>query len=146
MLHFEGDRSFSKPPADVWTKLCDARFLVQCISGAELVGQAEATAAACKLRPGFAFMRGTLEVNLKVVEAVQPASVRVIMHSKGVGASSEVEAVLTLAAKDSGTAVHWTADVKSLGGLLKLVPHGLIRGAAQSVIDDVWKQVEAKIG
>ena len=29
------------------------------------------------------------------------------------------------------TRVHWKAEVKQLGGLLKAVPAGLIRGAAQ---------------
>ena len=31
MLQFEGDRDFTLAPADLWAKLTDARFLVQCI-------------------------------------------------------------------------------------------------------------------
>jgi carbon monoxide dehydrogenase subunit G len=144
-LNFEGDKQFARPPADVWNKLSDARFLVQCIPNAEVVGAPVETSAVCKLRPGFAFVRGTLEVTLSVVDKAEPTSVRLGLHSKGIGASSDVEAVLGVAARNGGTAIHWTADVKSLGGLLKLLPQGLIRGAAQSVIDDVWKQVEARL-
>jgi carbon monoxide dehydrogenase subunit G len=145
MLHFEGDKEFSKPPAEVWARLSDARLLVQCIPGAEPVGQAEPTTAACKLHPKLAFVRGTLEVTLRVVEAVEPTTVRLSLLSKAVGASSEVAVVLALAGAGDGTRVHWTADVVSLGGLLKLVPSGLIRGAAQSVINDVWAQVDVKM-
>jgi carbon monoxide dehydrogenase subunit G len=133
-------------PDEVWAKLSDARFLVQCIPDAQVVGQPEPTVAVCKLRPGFAFVRGTLEVTLRVIEATAPSTVRLSLFSKAMAASSEVEALLALTPKDEGTHVHWTADIKSLGGLLKVVPSGLIRGAAQSVINDVWAQAEAKLG
>ena len=32
-----------------------------------------------------------------------------------------------------------------LGGLLKLLPKGLIRGSAQKIIDDAWNLIEAKL-
>ncbi len=32
-----------------------------------------------------------------------------------------------------------------LGGLLKMVPSGLIRGAAQKVIEDVWDGIAKKL-
>jgi carbon monoxide dehydrogenase subunit G len=144
-LTFGGDKQFARPPAEVWAKLSDARFLVQCIPNAEVLGTPEAVTAVCKLRPGFAFIRGTLEVTLTIVEKAEPASVRLALHSKAIGASSDVEAVLAMTPNEGGTALHWTAEVKTLGGLLKMVPQGLIRGAAQSVIDDVWKQVDARV-
>ena len=145
MLHFEGDRDIAKPPAEVCARLSDARFLVRCIPNAEITGEPTPTTAECKVRPGLSFVRGTLVVTLRVEEAVEPSSVRLGLDSKGIGASSMVEAILAIAAHEGGSRVHWTADVKSLGGLLKLVPQGLIRGAAQSVINDVWAQVEKEI-
>jgi carbon monoxide dehydrogenase subunit G len=145
MLHFEGDRGFSQPPAELWARLSDPRFLVGCIPGSESVREAAADHAVCMIRPGFAFVRGTLEVTLKVVEAVAPASVRLELHSKGIGSSSDVAAALALTPQDAGTRVHWTADVQSLGGLLKAMPPGLIRGAAEKVIGDVWTNVTARL-
>jgi carbon monoxide dehydrogenase subunit G len=41
--------------------------------------------------------------------------------------------------------VQWRSEVKSLGGLLKMVPSGLIRGAAQKVIEDGWAGVAQKL-
>jgi len=144
-MQFEGDKDFSKAPADVWGKLSDARFLVQCIPGAESVARAEADEAVCKIRPGFAFVRGTLEVTLRVKERQADSAVRVTLTSKGVGTSSEVDIAMALAAQDGGSRVHWKAEVTQLGGLLKMVPKGLIRGAAQKVIGEVWANVEANL-
>ncbi|SRR5579885_3521331 len=146
MVRFEGDRDFRLPPAELFARLTDARFLVQCIPDVESVTQIESDRASLVLRPGFSFVRGTLEVALEVVEAVAPASARWRMTSKGIGSSSEVAAALALAAHDGGTRVHWTAEVVSLGGLLKMVPSGLIRGAAEKVVNDVWAAIEAKLG
>src|SRR5437588_416553 len=70
MLHFEGDKDFQQPPAELWTKLSDARFLVQCVPGVETVIKAEPTEAVWILRPGLAFVRGTLEITLTVRDAM----------------------------------------------------------------------------
>jgi carbon monoxide dehydrogenase subunit G len=142
MLHFEGDIVFSQNADDLWSRLSDARFLVQCIPGVESVSQAEPEQAVCVLRPGFAFVRGTLEISLRVVDPVSAKAVRFNVRSKGIGSSSTVEAALTFQSHNSSTQVHWTADVLELGGLLKAVPRGLIQGSAQKVIADVWAAIE----
>jgi carbon monoxide dehydrogenase subunit G len=145
MVRFEGDQYFQQEPAELFAKLSDARFLVQCIPDVESVTYAEPDRAALVVRPGFAFVRGTLELSLRVLDAVAPTSARLATASKGIGSSSEVEAVLALASHEGGTRVHWTAEVKSLGGLLKMVPSGLIRGAAEKVVGDLWSAVAARL-
>jgi carbon monoxide dehydrogenase subunit G len=145
MLHFEGTKEFARPPADVWAKLSDARFLVQCIPGVESIAQAEPDRAVCVLRPGFAFVRGTLELTLQVVDLVAATSARILAQSKGIGTTSDVEASLILTPKDAGTHLQWNADIKQLGGLLKAVPQGLIKATAQKVIADAWATVAAKM-
>ena len=143
MLHFEGDQDFAQPPAEVRAKLTDARFLADCIPDRQSVAESAAEKVVCTIRPGFAFVRGTLEVTLRVVE-VSEAAARLALHSKGIGSSSDVEAALTFAAHEAGTRVHWTADVTHLGGLLKAVPQGLLKAAAQKVIADVWTAIAAR--
>ena len=156
MLRFEGDRDFAQAPADLFEKLTDARFLVTCIPDVENVAQQEADRAVLTLRPSLAFVRGTLEVTLQIVEKTLATAARILLTSKGIGSSSTVEATLALAphtnpplpvagGQGGGTRVHWTAEVKELGGLLKMVPQGLIRGAAQKVLNDAWTAVEAKL-
>jgi carbon monoxide dehydrogenase subunit G len=145
MLHFEGDKELAGGPSAIYAKLSDARFLVQCIPRAELVGEAEADRAVCKVRPSLSFVTGSLEVTLQVVERVPDSAVRVAIHSKGIGSSSDVDTALTLTPQEGVTRLHWVADVTRLGGLLKAVPSGLIRGAAQKVIGEVWNNVEARL-
>ncbi len=145
MLRFEGDRDFPQPPAELFAKLTDARFLVTCVPDVEGFAEQGPDRAVFSVRPGLAFVRGTLEVTLRVIEKTPPTSARMSLVSKGIGSSSTVEATLALAPQDAGTRMHWIAEVKELGGLLKMVPQGLIRGAAQKVLDNAWKAVEAKL-
>lgn len=144
MLRFEGDRDFALPPAEVFAKLTDVSFLVGCIPDVETVRAVESDRAELVLRPGFSFVRGTLEVTMRMLEKAGSAA-RVQLLSKGIGSSSEVEATLELTPAESGTRVHWAAEVKSLGGLLKMVPAGLIRGAAEKVINEAWTRIAAEL-
>jgi carbon monoxide dehydrogenase subunit G len=145
MVRFEGDRDFARPPAEVWAKLTDPQFLVTCIPDVQTVKAVGADHADLVLRPGFSFVRGTLDINLKVVDPVPPSSAKVRILGKGIGSSSDVDATLALAPAGEGTRVHWTVEIKELGGLLKMVPSGLIRGAAEKVVNDAWAGVTAKL-
>src|SRR2546423_1662017 len=96
MVHFEGDKTFPQPPAHVWGKLADARFLADCVPGVEAITHAESTRVSCTLRPGFAFVRGTLELSIEVVDAVPDKSAKILLSTKGIGTTSAVEASFTL--------------------------------------------------
>jgi len=146
MLHFEGTKDLALPPDAVSGKLRDAGFLVECIPGVESIKQSGSDDASCVIRPGFSFVRGTLEVNIHIAEATEPAVVRLAIASKGIGSSSQVDARMSISSQDSGSRVSWSADVTELGGLLKAVPQGLLKASAQKVIQDVWNGVEAKLG
>jgi carbon monoxide dehydrogenase subunit G len=145
MILFEGDRDFAQPVAKVAQKLGEASFLVGCIPDVESVAKSEPAEAVCTVRPKFAFVRGTLELSIRVVEMIPEQSVKQLIHSKGIGSSSTVEATLTFTAQGEGTRVHWQARVTEKGGLLKMVPEGLIRGAAQKIIADAWLTVERNL-
>jgi carbon monoxide dehydrogenase subunit G len=142
MLHFEGTREFRNSPAEVWDKLSDVRFLVACIPDVESVSQADRKSAVFVIRPGFSFVRGTLEVNLQVVPKVEGKELAFMVASKGIGSTNKLDAELTLSPGDGGTVAQWSVDVKELGGLLKAVPQGLIKASAQKVIGDVWASLE----
>lgn len=144
-LHFEGDQSLPRGPEEVRAKLSDARFLVRCIPDVQSVTRSEPQEAGFVVRPGFAFVRGTLETTLRVLDGTPGQPLRLEVYSKGIGSHSRVAATLTFAPRDNGTLVHWAADIQELGGLLKAVPAGLVRASAQKVIADVWKMVEAEL-
>ncbi len=111
-----------------------------------MVGEPQRDHGVCTVRPGFGFARGTLETTVEIVSGTEPTDLRFRLSSKGIGTSSEVESTLTISAAPDGSCVHWAADVKHLGGLLKAVPSGLISGAARKTIDDVWEGIGKKLG
>ncbi|MFL5245678.1 MAG: SRPBCC domain-containing protein [Gemmataceae bacterium] len=145
MSHFEGDKQFRQNPKDLAAKLSDARFLVGCVPDVESITATSTSEATCVLRPGFSFARGTLQVTLRFAQPVLEDAIQIHLHSKGIGSTSEVEALLKIGPTDRGSQVHWSADIKQLGGLLKAVPQGLIQAAARKVIDDAWTAVEKKL-
>lgn len=145
MIHFEGDKSFPLPIAEVAAKLSDAGFLAKCLPDAE-VAEATLEKAAWKLKPKLSFLTGSL--NVEMTQAAQEAgkSVAYKVLAKAIGASSTVQTALTFAETPSGgTTVHWTGDLTEVTGLLKMVPKGLLQGAAQKVIEDVWAAVGARL-
>jgi carbon monoxide dehydrogenase subunit G len=145
MLHFEGDREYPQPPATLWPKIADVQFLAECVPDAESVSYPEPDVAQLVIRPGLAFVRGTLELTMRLSDRLEGSSAKLHLATKGIGSSSNVEAAYSLAAHNGSTRLHWTADVTQLGGLLKAVPQGLLKAAAQKVINDAWVALEAKL-
>src|SRR5262245_1979382 len=145
MIHFEGDKTFPLPVADVAAKLSDAGFLANCLPDAE-VSEATLDKAAWKLKPKLSFLTGSLNVEMTSTAREPGKSAAYKVFAKAIGASSTVVSSLTFAeAPGGGTAVHWTGDLTEVTGLLKMVPKGLLQGAAQKVIEDVWAAVGATL-
>ena len=88
MQQFQGHQDLPVEPAAAWRKLSDARFLAECIPGVEKVTLDEPDRVQCVLRPGFTFVRGTLELTLEVVDRMPNTSARLLLHSKGIGTNS----------------------------------------------------------
>ena len=145
MQPFSGERTFALPPDQLWPKMRDAGFLATCIPDGLPHDGATRDCAVCTVQPGFSFMRGSLDVTIEILGGEEPKTLRYSQKSKGIGSSSEVETALTFEPHESGTKIRWTAEVKNMGGLLKMAPSGLIRGAASKVIEDVWTGVAAKL-
>jgi carbon monoxide dehydrogenase subunit G len=145
MLRFEDDKTSIAEVSACWAKLADLRFLTQCIPNIESVVQSQPDQVRFKLRPGVSFVRGSLDVTFKIDQLEPGKSARYSIHSQGIGSSSDVEALLTLEPVENGSHLHWTVDVKSLGGLLKALPQGLIKASAQKVIGDIWSAVEKNL-
>lgn len=145
MQPFAGERIFPLPPEQLWPKMRDAAFLATCIPDGTPHAGGTRDKAVCTVRPGFSFVRGSMDVTIEVLGGTEPTSLRFAQKSKGIGTSSEVETALQMEPHEQGTKIVWKSEIKHLGGLLKMVPSGLIRGAANKVIEDVWNCVAEKI-
>ena len=145
MLQFNGERELAVPPQEVWEKLRDARFLVTCVPDLQSVSKAEQDLAVCRIRPAFSFVTGSQELTIHVVEAVPHTLIRLEQITKGIGTSVTVESTMQFIPVAVGTRLSWSAQVTKLGGLLKALPEGLLRGAAEKVITDAWTAVLNKL-
>ncbi len=145
MLRFEGEQAFSASPELVREKLSDLAFLTRCIPDAELLAVAEAEVK-FRVLPGFSFARGALDVVLRQLEKSTDKPIVYNCISKAIGSSSEVEIALhPQSHPTAGTNVRWSAEIRTLTGLLKMVPPALIKAAAQKVIGDVWNEVHRQL-
>jgi len=145
MVRFHGEKRFACSSSLLWARLTDPAFLLKCLPDLTQVDQVEPDGAAFVLRPGFAFVRGTLRARLTILEKTPETTARYKLDANGIGSSSTVEVTLTLTPQDDGTVLGYAAEVTQLGGLLKLVPSGLISGAAQKVVADVLAGVEKNL-
>ncbi|MAV35607.1 MAG: hypothetical protein CMJ59_09120 [Planctomycetaceae bacterium] len=145
MLQLSGEVELTHPPDQVWTSLADPAFLAQCLPQLESVQQDAAGRLMCRVRPGLSFVKGTLKVTLDLRDQQPPDSIRICIHSKGIGASASVETAVALSPCVAGTQLNWTAEVTQLGGLLKPIGHSLISAAAQKVIAEGWATFKERL-
>ena len=144
MLHFEGTEQFPTSPAAVFAYLADPARLARAMPEHQVTGETP-DSATWKVRPRFAFMAGTLDTTATVLARTPDAAVSYRIVSTGVGSSSTMETHLSVTPHPDGTQVRWTGDLVELGGLLKLVPRGMLQTAALKTIDDLWTAVRKEL-
>jgi carbon monoxide dehydrogenase subunit G len=145
MVQIAGTEQFELPSAVVWRSLVDPQFLCQCFPNVDRIVSSDERSATLIVRPGFSFVRGTLEVAFQFVDLQPVRHGQVTIQLKGIGSSAKLAAAFDLTSSDAGSTVEWIAEVRELGGLLKAVSHGLMQGAAQKVAADTWSNIRAQL-
>jgi carbon monoxide dehydrogenase subunit G len=149
LLHLDGQELFVQSRENLWKHLTDLAFLPRCMPDLERVVASDAGRLVVRVRPGFSFVRGTLEITIELIEAQNPDSVRMRIRSKGVGSGVNLEMRFALsdaaAAAAGQTCVAWSADVLELSGLLKPVSRSLISAGARKVIADACARLRTEI-
>src|SRR5262245_21921482 len=110
MLQLKGEETIEHPPESLWQSLVKPEFLCQCFPGVDRVVRSDERSATVVVRPGFSFIRGTLDVSFEFAETDPPRSARVLIHIRGIGSSAELETRLQVAPADGGTRVTWIAN------------------------------------
>jgi carbon monoxide dehydrogenase subunit G len=146
MIRLEGTKELKARRDVLSCRLTDLSFLVRCVPDVAEVKEITPTSALMIVRPGFAFIRGELQLRFEKLAEEPPQSARYLITSKGVGSNSAVEAHFQLEAQNEQSLLRWTAEVKELGGLLKAIPPGLIKAAAQKIVTDLLAGVERELG
>src|SRR5262249_4973343 len=118
----------------------DLAFVSRTIPDVDRVDRIDESGFACRVRPRFSFLTGTLDLTFELLEPVPEQRLKVRSRGKGIGAAVVVEAALCLVPNAAGTELQWTGTIVSREGLLKPISAGLIQGAAQRVIDSFWQR------
>lgn len=148
-IELEGDEWFPVPPAELFEKMTDFKFLIRCFPDVASVTSVEPDQLIFKVRPGFSFVKGTIENQVEWLEKVSPKKAVMRVKGRGIGSSVTVDTGIELAdwlvtiesgQLVPGTKVHWKAQVHELGGLLKAVSRGLLEAAANKSISVAWSK------
>lgn len=145
-MEFSGSALFECESVDLWDRLTDMTFVSGLIPDVQRINRIESTEFSCRVRPSLSFLKGSLDLTFKIVEAEKPQRLKVQTTGKGMAVGVVVEAELNLTAVETGTKLVWTASIVERKGLLKAVSAGLIQGAAQRVVDDFWSAVQEALG
>lgn len=144
MIQLMGSKHFALPKERLYPELADLTRLVQTLPDVKSVKEVREDAAVVVVAPGLSFIKGELETTIQRTETTPPQSATLQITSKGIGTTVKVLATFNLQSHENGTAMAWEASVTELGGLLKLVPVSLLKGAAQKVIEGWLTSLESR--
>jgi carbon monoxide dehydrogenase subunit G len=139
-MNFSGTEQFECSREFLWSRLTDMALVSQVIPDVDRVERIEASGFACRVKPRFSFLTGSLNLSFEIIESAPQERLKVRSRGKGIGAAVVVDAEIFLAMSGAGTELRWTGTIVEREGLLKPVSTGLIQGAAQRVIDSFWQR------
>jgi carbon monoxide dehydrogenase subunit G len=145
-LEFSGQERFQSPIERVFAALTDLDALAAGLPDLVSATRDGPDTVRCIVRPGFAFLRGTLNLEVRLVEQTPPERARIDVRSSGIGQSLRAESTVVLAgAEGGGTVLDWTARVVELRGLVATVSRTLIRAAAEQTIRHAWTRFRERL-
>ncbi len=139
-MNFAGMEKFDCSQIELWGRITDMAFVSRAIPDVERIELTGDSGFACRVRPRFSFLTGSIELVFEIIESIQCERLTVRTRGKGIGSAVVVESQLHLAPAGAGTELRWTGVIVEREGLLKPVGTSLIEGAAQRVITNFWQQ------
>jgi len=147
---FGGEERFAVPPADVYRLLTDLDRLAENMPDVVSSERVDEHTVRATVRPGFAFLRGTLKLTVSLADLVPDQSAAMNVTAQGIGTTIRAESNVRLEPDSPGTRLVWTGKVVEMKGLVATVSAGLVQAAAEEVIAGTWKrfhdQLDGKAG
>lgn len=97
------------------------------------------------VRPGFSFLRGTMKLLIKLSDLQSPESAVMRVEASGIGVSMQIESRLSIERHGPHSKLQWRSTVSQLKGLIATVSPGLIKAAAEQIIENSWRQLRARL-
>lgn len=145
-LTFSGRETFKLPPETLFARITDLDQMVTSIPGLESSKRVDAQTVQCVIRPGFSFLRGTVNAQIRLVDSQPPKSARMEVAASGIGLSMRIESTLEVGPTADGSQLDWTATVVELKGLVATLSRPLISSAADQVIRGAWRKLHDSLG
>ncbi len=127
----------------LYKELTDLNLFVTHLKDLKTVIEIKENEAHIIIAPGFSFIK--TELDTKIVSDPNGADGSMVtITSKGIGTSSTSLATFLLKKEEDGVIINWSMEITELSGLLKLVPHTLLKGAAGVVIAGLISSLKSK--
>jgi uncharacterized protein len=148
-MNVEGDRTFAAPRATVWQVLNDPSAMAQTMPGVESfdVHDDKRWTANVKIPLGLGGLK--MKVDMEKTEEREPEFAKMAIKGQGVGAMLNMQTSFTLSEAESGTSMHWAADVKLAGPVASMgqrVLQPIVNQQVQHVLSALDEQVQAALG
>lgn len=143
---FGGQEQFRAAPQALFGLLTNLDSMAATIPDLVSAEKVDDHTMKCVVRPGFSFLRGTMKLNLSLGETTPPERATMHIDAQGIGVAMKVISQLSIAPREDGSQLDWTATIVERKGLISAVSPSLIRAAADQVIRHAWQQVRAVLG
>ena len=144
-LTFGGEERFDVAPVRLYHTLTDLDCVARGIPDLVSHERVNDKTLRCVVRPGFAFLRGTMKLTVMVEPTEPPIHARMRSEAQGIGVGMVIESQMEVQPDGSGSRLVWTARVAKMSGLVATISPGLIRAAAEQTIDRSWKALRAQL-
>ena len=104
-LTFGGQESFRAAPEQVFTLLTDLEQMQRTIPDLTSAERIDEYTLKCVVRPGFSFLRGTMNLTISLAELVRAERATMQIAARGIGAQLEI--VSNRGLRPSPTARDW---------------------------------------
>jgi carbon monoxide dehydrogenase subunit G len=144
-LQLAGTESFDAPSEAVFDLLTDLDQLALNIPDLESSQRLDDRTLACVVRPGFSFMRGKVNLTIRLLEIRRPETATLSTEMKGIGQSMQAESSIALRPMPAGSQLDWEVRVNELKGLIATVSPSLVKAAAERIIVQSYEKIRQKL-
>jgi carbon monoxide dehydrogenase subunit G len=145
-MQFGGEERFDVPPQRLFDELTNLDTMAATIPDLVSAERTDANTLKCVVRPGFSFLRGTMKLQISIVDLVPPEQATTRVDAQGIGVSMRMESHLHIIPDGAGSLVKWEAQVLEMKGLISTVSRSLVNAAADKIVRSSWEGVRRRLG
>ena len=147
MIEIRGTEEFACDRDRVHAGLSDLEQVAAALPGLTRIERSDRDTVVCRVRPGLAFLSGSLRTTITRRKEAGPGALRYGIDSRGIGAGAVANAhIRCLPDSDDRCRVEWRVQVEELSGLLKPVGASLIEAAMGKVAAATWEGLHTRLG